>query len=77
MLFCVYFRCRQLAINELINNYREPMREISQSGFWIGLRDAEEEGIWKWLNGERLTEGYELNIVIVGLVSVDITLTHL
>ncbi|XP_035467308.1 C-type lectin domain family 4 member M [Scophthalmus maximus] len=49
---------KNLAINELINNYREPMREISQSGFWIGLRDAEEEGIWKWLNGERLTEGY-------------------
>ncbi|XP_047467396.1 CD209 antigen-like [Mugil cephalus] len=27
-------------------------------GFWIGIRDIHEEGIWKWLNGEELVEGY-------------------
>ncbi|XP_067470646.1 CD209 antigen-like protein 2 [Thunnus thynnus] len=49
---------KQLAITALITNYQDSSRIMSQSGFWIGLRDVADEGIWRWLDGTRLSEGF-------------------
>ncbi|XP_054653205.1 CD209 antigen-like protein C isoform X2 [Dunckerocampus dactyliophorus] len=49
---------KQMIINQLINHHQDPSMSITQSGFWIGLRDVEEEGVWRWLKGTRLIEGY-------------------
>lgn len=47
----------QLALAELIKNYQDPSRPMSHSGYWMGLRDADVEGVWRWVDGTRLTEG--------------------
>lgn len=49
---------KQLAISNLISNTRDPSRHYVQSGFWIAARDVDEEGVWRWLDGTRLTKGY-------------------
>ncbi|XP_061651393.1 CD209 antigen-like protein E isoform X2 [Phyllopteryx taeniolatus] len=49
---------KQLRINQLIDLHQDPSRSVSQSGFWIGLRDVDSEGVWRWLDGTRLNEGY-------------------
>lgn len=51
-------REKLLAISNLITTYHNPSVQYSASGFWIGARDVDEEGVWKWLDGTQLSEGF-------------------
>ncbi|XP_019940816.1 CD209 antigen-like protein 2 [Paralichthys olivaceus] len=49
---------KTVSITNLVNSYHDPSRSIAMSGFWIGLRDVEEENTWKWLDGRGILESY-------------------
>ncbi|XP_076017669.1 CD209 antigen-like protein 2 [Genypterus blacodes] len=38
-----------------------PSTSNSNKAFWIGLRDIDVEGTWKWLDGRTLDDGYWIN----------------
>lgn len=57
----VYFLYCQMALGEIVKMSRDPSRSLAHSGFWIGLRDADVEGSWTWLDGTRVEEGYKFS----------------
>nr|XP_053634529.1 uncharacterized protein LOC128690035 isoform X2 [Cherax quadricarinatus] len=58
---CEKFSSELLVIDSL-NFYSKLLQFIREKGldsesYWIGASDAEEEGVWKWVNGEPVTMG--------------------
>ncbi len=56
---CMSLGMDLMVIDALDENERawDRAREISDSDWWFGLTDREEEGVWKWVDGRHLRWG--------------------
>lgn len=57
-LFIIDTRDKQNSTIKYLKNF---INSSSMDGFWIGLRILNNDGIWTWVDGREVTEGYWLN----------------